>query len=556
MSSTEHKLALPIGTMLQQYKVEAILGYGGFGIVYQARHQRLDLLVAIKEYLPQEMATREGNTVHPLSTLEEQDFIEGLQKFLDEAKQLVQFDNFPNVVKCRDFFEDNGTAYLVMNFEDGQELSDILRARQLQNKPLNERQIIGMITPILSGLKDIHEAGVLHRDIKPANIFIRRATEVPVLIDFGAAKQNFSTHGKSQSMPYTPGYAPMEQVEAEGNLGPWTDLYAVGAMLWRIIANQNPPRVEDRLSATHRGKPDPMTCATEMGKGQYSEAFLAAIDKSLEILEQDRFQNADEFMAAFPAPPTGVTDGRTIPAEPLTIPVPKPKQKEPRVDTVVIKQQVGQVTGSVGQGHTSSDSASGPQVSDKTNLSALISKMGFALVLVVVIGGIFVLTNERGGPATAQTARLSEDVVFSKIERMYEQSNRVQRNRDIRRGFQVDKKTLEVLAKTEMEDGEDYRDTLNDIQIYTTKIQEAELEIQHAEIDLVDTAYSLTSSYREQGAYLDGLFKQKIQFEKDGGNQNKANLISGFYLKIKKASSQTDDVAIKHYLSTNLALEG
>ncbi|WP_317932715.1 serine/threonine-protein kinase [Halioxenophilus sp. WMMB6] len=297
MDDSGLKNALPIGTMLQSYRIEAVLGYGGFGIVYKAVHQHLDSHVAIKEFLPPEIAVREATSVHPMSTSAAVDFEAGLKRFLDEAKQLVRFKAHKNIVSCRDFFEANGTAYLVMEFEDGMPLSDLLAARKRSNAPLNEEQIYSIILPLLDGLKTIHAQGVLHRDIKPANIFIRRESEEPVLIDFGAAKQNFSKHSKSRA-PYSPGYAAIEQIEEEGNLGPWTDLYAIGGVLWRMVSSENPPPVESRTNAMIRGKPDPMTPATELGRGRYSETLLSAIDHCLKLNETDRFQSVDELLAA------------------------------------------------------------------------------------------------------------------------------------------------------------------------------------------------------------------------------------------------------------------
>ncbi len=295
--NSEHRLALPIGSFLNQFQIEAVLGYGGFGIVYKAKHKHLVQWLAIKEYLPQEFATREGTTVVPLGTSEEETFKEGMSRFLAEAQQLVQFESHPNIVTCRDFFEANGTGYLVMNFEDGKPLSEIFKDFQYSGKSLSEEQILAIILPLLDGLKTIHDYGVLHRDIKPGNIFIRRADERPVLIDFGAAKQNYSQHSKSLA-PYSIGYAAYEQVHIDGNLGPWTDLHAIGGVMWRALSGQNPKDVTTRAAALFRNKPDPMPSAKELGQGNYSDSFLEAIDRCLMIHEEDRFQDASELIEA------------------------------------------------------------------------------------------------------------------------------------------------------------------------------------------------------------------------------------------------------------------
>lgn len=299
---TEHRLALPKGTVINQYRIDSVLGYGGFGIVYKAQHMRLGNWLAIKEYLPQELATRESGTVHPLGTREQVDFQSGLDRFLAEAKQLVQFENHPNIVNCQDFIEDNGTAYLVMGFEDGLPLSDLLRGRERNNQTFSEDEILRIILPLLRGLAVVHRQHVLHRDIKPGNIFIRRSDEQPVLIDFGAAKQNFTEHSKSMA-PYSPGYAAIEQVETDGNLGPWTDIYAIGGVMWRIIARQNPPQVENRMSAVTRNRPDPLTPALELGSGRYSENFLKTIDACLQLNEEDRFQTVQDVIRCLEGEP-------------------------------------------------------------------------------------------------------------------------------------------------------------------------------------------------------------------------------------------------------------
>ena len=303
--------ALPAGTELHGYVIESVLGHGGFGIVYQARHNELDTLVAVKEYIPAELSVRINNSVAPRSESCAEVFDEGLKRFLDEARQLVRFRRHPCVVSCQDLFRSNGTAYLVMERVDGLPLSELLRLREKRGLPLTEAELLSMIVPLLEGLEAIHAEGVLHRDVKPANILIRRSNEQPVLIDFGAAKQVVAKQSRSFA-PYTEGYAAIEQVGA-GELGPWTDVYGLGAVMWRVVAGGNPPwedpkwkdrnwsppnplKVEARVQAWAFRRSDPLPPAHAIGAGRYSEHVLDAIDSCLQLAEENRIKNCHELL--------------------------------------------------------------------------------------------------------------------------------------------------------------------------------------------------------------------------------------------------------------------
>ena len=299
--ATAVRTALPSGTVLRGYAINSVLGHGGFGIVYLARHQELSSLVALKEYLPAELAVRDGDLVHPRSRACTEHYKDGLRRFLEEANQLIQFRQDPSVVSCLDLFRSNGTAYLVMEFVEGSSLAELLRQREAEESPLTEGELRALAVPLLEGLCRVHAAGGLHRDIKPSNILIRRDNQQPVLIDFGAAKQNVALNSKSFA-PFTEGYAAMEQV-GDGRLGTWTDVYAVGAVLWRIVAGGKPPwtppnptKVESRLNAKVRGVADPLPTARTLGAGRFSDSVLDAIDKCLELPEQDRVQDCAQLL--------------------------------------------------------------------------------------------------------------------------------------------------------------------------------------------------------------------------------------------------------------------
>ena len=300
MPSTDHERrdALPVGAILRDFTIQAVVGHGGFGIVYRAGHNELDLTVAIKEYLPVELAVREGATVQPRSGTDRSAFEDGLRRFRDEAQALIDFDSHPSIVSCRDFFRANGTAYLVMAYEDGKSLAEVLATSEAEGRPFTESDLLAVMTPVLEGLAGVHAAGVLHRDIKPSNILIRRRDGRPMLIDFGAAKQATARFSKSQA-PYTEGYAALEQVADVGKLGPWTDVYGAGAVMWRMVAGgkrpwepPHPVRVEQRSYAVVAGADDPMPSASELGKGRFPEQSLEVVDRCLRLRETERIQDA------------------------------------------------------------------------------------------------------------------------------------------------------------------------------------------------------------------------------------------------------------------------
>lgn len=290
------------GMVLRDYAIEAVIGHGGFGIVYRARHDELGLVVAIKEYLPVELAVRDGVTVRARSNADSEGYEDGLKRFREEARALIQFHDHPSIVSCREYFRANGTAYLVMEYVDGQSLAQVLASRESEGSPFEESDLLAVMVPLLEGLAYVHAAWILHRDIKPSNILIRRRDGRPVLIDFGAAKQLVANRTKSMA-PYTEGYAALEQVAETGELGPWTDIYGAGAVMWRMVAGgarpwepPNPVSVESRSHAFVSGSADPLPSASEMGKGRFSPRLLEAIDGCLTLSETERLQGCKELL--------------------------------------------------------------------------------------------------------------------------------------------------------------------------------------------------------------------------------------------------------------------
>ncbi|MBF0584001.1 MAG: SUMF1/EgtB/PvdO family nonheme iron enzyme [Magnetococcales bacterium] len=284
----EYRSALPVGHRLHEYRIERILGAGGFGMTYLAVDENLGQRVAIKEYFPNDLAVREGVSVHPKSSSDKDLFLWGLEHFLQEAQALARFHH-ASIVRILRFFNYNNTAYEVMEYEDGDSLKNILSHRKTL---LDEEALKSILFPLLSGLVEVHGAGLIHRDIAPDNIYIRYKDETPVLLDFGAARQAVGGKSRSLSVVVKDGYAPPEQYETHGNQGPWTDIYALGAVIYRAISGEVPPQSTARISALARGKADPLRPAQDVGRGRYSASFLRAVDHALERIETDRPQSA------------------------------------------------------------------------------------------------------------------------------------------------------------------------------------------------------------------------------------------------------------------------
>jgi len=290
--------SLPRGYALHEYRIEETLGIGGFGLTYLATDSNLNLKVAIKEYLPGDLALRdEDQSIRPKSDDSLDSFKWGLSRFLDESRTLASFRH-PNIVRVLRFFEANRTAYMVMEFVAGESLSEWIRKR----RPLDQGTVLAIADPLLDGLEVIHDAGYLHRDIKPSNIFIREDGS-PVLLDFGSAR--LASAGGELTAIVTPGYAPIEQYHSQGNQGPWSDLYAFGGVLYWIVTGSKP------IEAAARVHEELLKPAVKAAEGNlYTAELLAAVDWALSPREQQRPQSVREFRAAL--------TGRTMP-EPATL---------------------------------------------------------------------------------------------------------------------------------------------------------------------------------------------------------------------------------------------
>lgn len=281
---------LQIGTVLEnKYMIGSPLGQGGFGITYLAWDINLNIKLAIKEYFPQELATRqEGHTeISAYTGSMSSDYDYGLEKFLEEARTLARFESHPHVVSVRDFFRANGTAYLVMFFVDGITLKEHVKN---SGGYLTFQEAISLIIPVLDALNEVHAVNILHRDISPDNIFINKKGQV-ILLDFGAARQAISDKGRSLSIILKPGYAPEEQYRSKGKQGPWTDVYATAATLYHLITGAKPPESLERLADDRLVLPSVAGVAIE---GYEEKALL----KALAVRADERYQDAGQFRDA------------------------------------------------------------------------------------------------------------------------------------------------------------------------------------------------------------------------------------------------------------------
>ena len=287
-----YRNALPAGTKLAEYRLDSVLGAGGFGMTYLARDTHLDKPVAIKEFLPVDLAVRalDGSIV-PVNTESEHDYKWGLERFIQEARTLARFSH-PNIVRVNRYFEANGTGYMVMDYEEGESLSALLKRTP---RP-DEGQVKALLAPLLDGLEAVHEAGFLHRDIKPSNIFLRK-TGTPVLLDFGSARK--AGGSRSLTSVLTPGYAPLEQYASDGHQGPWSDIYAMGGVLYRVVTDQNPP------DAVTRHRTDTVAQGLAGARDRYGSVFLQCIEWALRMDEKHRPQRVSEWRVRVYGDPPG-----------------------------------------------------------------------------------------------------------------------------------------------------------------------------------------------------------------------------------------------------------
>ena len=298
-SGPNHALTLAAGTRLGEFEVTKTIGEGGFGIVYLAWDHSLDRKVALKEYMPTSLAYRAGPTdIKPRSERHQETFEAGLKSFINEAKMLAQFEH-PSLLKVYRFWEANGTAYMVMPFLEGSTVRDTVRAMP---DPPDEAWILALLAPLLDALVVLHSAQIYHRDIAPDNVLLMADTGRPLLLDFGAARRVIGDMTQALTAILKPGYAPVEQYADMPGLkqGPWTDVYALAAVVHWMIMRKTPPPSVGRLFD------DPYVPLAQSAAGRYSDAFLRAVDHALAVMPDKRTPSiealrAELFGGALPA---------------------------------------------------------------------------------------------------------------------------------------------------------------------------------------------------------------------------------------------------------------
>jgi serine/threonine protein kinase len=378
-----HRNALQPDFRLHWYRIGYVLGQGGFGITYLATDENLRVPVAIKEYLPGDLSTRDSDSsVQPVSGSQEDAYRWGLERFMTEARTLARFRH-PNIVEVRSVFEANNTAYMVMTYETGDSLTEVLA----QRGTLEEEELKAIALPILDGLAQVHAAGFIHRDIKPSNIYLRRDGQ-PVLLDFGSARQAVGERTRTLTSVVSPGYAPFEQYYSKSDRqGPWTDIYGMGATLYHGVTGRAPLTAVDRSEGVIAGGGDGMQSARANTTGRYSPAFLAAIDHALAFRLEDRPQTIaawrEEFFNAASTP---------IVPEPITALAGKPPTSRvpdelPRISSDDVRRSFRS---------TSEQPESRPRRKGPVVLAGAIG-----LGVVLIAGGVYFLRDRTAGTDTA-----------------------------------------------------------------------------------------------------------------------------------------------------------
>lgn len=277
--------SLKRGYLLEGYRVEKVIGGGGFSFVYLAYHIKTQSKVVIKEYFPHELVVRiPGGRIRPKSDVARNHFQLGMKRFFSEGMALAKLKH-PNIINVSNFFRANDTVFMVMDFEEGRDLRYFIKKTRGR---LSERFMLSVFPPVMGGLKELHDRHFLHLDIKPANILLR-ASGVPLLLDFGAVQQVEPGSACLGVQTLTHGYAAPEQY-SESGMGPWCDIYSLGMTMRICITGKSPPSSPERLEK------DTLQPVLRTHSRKYSRCLLEAIDWATELNQERRAKSIDELL--------------------------------------------------------------------------------------------------------------------------------------------------------------------------------------------------------------------------------------------------------------------
>ena len=309
---------LPNTILHGKYLIGRVLGQGGFGITYVGFDLTLEMKVAVKEYFPIGQATRTGTLSSQIhwnsSQIEAGEAAAGVQEFLKEARRMAKLDSVPAIVRVRDTFPDNGTAYIVMDFVDG----ETMKAKLMKTGPMSFENCVAFLDPLLQSLDAMHAHGLVHRDISPDNIMVK-PDGTPCLLDLGAAKDLTRTGSQSTQMVMKKGFSPLEQCTSSGKIGPWTDVYALTATIYYAVTGKSVPNIMDRVG----GGADTLDFTTIKGQ-TLSPAVQQVLRAGLAIRVEDRIQSVRDLRNRLAAAAKGQPAGPPGHSGPIGYPPPEP----------------------------------------------------------------------------------------------------------------------------------------------------------------------------------------------------------------------------------------
>ena len=399
--TASHQLK-PLTILAGKYIVGKVIGEGGFGISYMGLDLNLELVVAIKEFYPNGFVTRESNVTTQVSTYagrNEADVNKWKEGFLNEARSLAKFSKLNGIVEVRDFFNENGTAYIIMEYVDGITLKQYLKEN---GGRIPENQVFAMMEPVIRSLAKVHETGMIHRDISPDNIMISQRGEMK-LLDFGAARKYSDNAEKSLSIMLKPGYAPEEQYRSHGKQGPWSDVYALTATIYKCITGITPIESMERL------REDTLKMPRELGF-PIGEAKNAAIKIGMAVYADERIQSMG---ALYTALYMNVDAAANVPVQNIpvqNIPVQNAPGHTVSIQTVPVQNMY--VQNAPFQNAPVNNSSAGAYKKSKSKKGAVAAVAALSIVLILVLAAFciaMIKKNSDDGGADSKKASRTEE---------------------------------------------------------------------------------------------------------------------------------------------------